>query len=206
MKPINFGTSNMKVITNKYLLISLLVLTTLMYSSVSFAAANLEDTMAWVSKKVSNDFCTKPELSKYNGKLWYEVNTVSVGFSKYQGQYQHIKNVVVKHYLSRALNYAEIEPESKSHSKRRVFSLENIINVDINGPEVKVRSNYGWTEVDDCWRVTVKTMKDGVKYIQENDEWRSSEAYFNFNDKTMAQRVKKALEHAVKLAKSEELF
>jgi hypothetical protein len=230
MKLINFETNNMKVITNKYLLISLLVLTTLFYSSVSFAAANLEDTMAWVSKKVSNDFCTKLEETKVSGRVWYrtiddiepkkiqvtnkvysEERFTSGELSKHQGKVQIINESKSWQYLRHGneKGYEEIKTKTINSGLKYILSLESILKIRIEAP--KTTANYHGNEYETntayCWRVYIETEEDRVKYnYYSGKNGFISQAVIYFNDKSMAQRVKKALEHAVKLAKSEELF
>jgi hypothetical protein len=243
MKPINFETSNMKVITNKYLLISLLVLTTLFYSSVSFAAANLEDTMAWVSKKVSNDFCKKPSQVLINGSVWYRSDNsaqirvidmknrvmmervdVVASLSKFQSQYKsHEEGVFERKFWHRMKNddyhsnyYSKhpVTAKKSAESYAITFSLEDIVQVSV--VPYKNKLSYAEKSIENssfnvvgCWSVLIKTKEGAVKVVHLNQDIDDSFYYktkLNFNDESMAKRVKKALEHAVKLAKEDELF
>jgi hypothetical protein len=184
MKPINSETTNMKVITNKYLLVSLLVLSAIFNSHLTFAAANLEDTMAWVSKKVSNNFCDKTNMVKKGGQLIFSTQLVSADFSKVKSRYQ-----VSKKYE---------DEDGEIDTQTRIFSLEDVI--EIMPPSVS--KDYRGTEYNECWYVLIGA--NAVK--QRGIATPQYSVSLNFNDEIMAKRVKKALEHAVKLAKSEELF
>jgi hypothetical protein len=233
----------------KHLLIPLLVLSTSFYANVTLAAANLEDTMAWVAKKVSNDFCTIPEETRINGRilfhkfvptlgeykvekiemndrLYSSTSRTSANLRKHQGSYQftymsesnHYLDIVAGYDRSTGSTYRKVA-NSYTRTVKQIFSLEDIEQLEVHERKVaelniNIDPREGAVTGVGCWYVIIKTKKRGVDHTFKTNgssgaggdrSWKR-QVYLSYNDESMAQRVKKALEHAVKLAKSEELF
>jgi hypothetical protein len=157
---------------------------------------------------------------KMNDRLLSERRYSSANLSKYKERYQYTLEMIRTDPLDFDSGlYKEASfPKGDTYRRSESFSLEDVIQVKIYKqplPHVKVESEMKGTS--GCWIVQLNTKGRAVRhtlsrkasYQEAFKTWdlvTMSSVEFYFSDKSMAKRVKKALEHAVKLAKAEELF
>lgn len=163
------------------IIIGLLVL---INQSYSIAAPSIEESMEWIIGKMETDFCLS--LGEMDDVTTDIVNV------KLRPLNSNI-NTYVYNYVLEQKNYRSSKRKTTSRAYEDKFSLADTVSVTSKGPNTSTKKNknmYRWDN-DLCHEVIIKSTRTITMY---------------FTTKEMAERIKKAFEHAVKLAKEKEIF